>query len=40
MGIRVFVHYELPNYPKNLGMLLSDKGYGKQDYVNTREKLW
>ena len=39
MKIRVFVHYELPNYPKDLGMVLSDKGYGRQDYVDTERKI-
>ena len=39
MRIRVFVHYELPNYPKDLGMVLSDKGYGRQDYVGTERKI-
>jgi len=39
MRIRVFVHYELPNYPKDLGMVLSDKGYGRQDYVGTARKI-
>jgi uncharacterized protein (UPF0371 family) len=39
MRIRVFVHYELPNYPKDLEMVLSDKGYGRQDYVNTERKI-
>jgi len=39
MGIRVFIHYELPNYPRDLNMVVSDKGYGKQDYVDTRRKI-
>ena len=39
MRIRVFVHYELPNYPKDLDMVLSDKGYGRQDYVVTERKI-
>ncbi len=39
MRMRVFVHYELPNYPKDLGMLLSEKGYGRQDYVVTERKI-
>ena len=39
MRIRVFVHYELPNYPKDLGMVLSDNGYGRQDYIDTEKKI-
>ncbi len=39
MGMRVFIHYELPNYTKDLETVLSDKGYGRQDYVDTRAKI-
>jgi len=39
MGIHVFVHYELPSYPKDLDMLLSDNGYGRQDYIETERKI-
>ncbi|MCK4884553.1 DUF1846 family protein, partial [Candidatus Bathyarchaeota archaeon] len=39
MRIPVFLHYELPNYPKDLGKLLSDKGYGRQDYVSNEKKV-
>jgi uncharacterized protein (UPF0371 family) len=39
MGISVFLHYELNNYPKDLEMLISEKGYGKQDYVWTQKKI-
>ena len=37
--IRVFIHYEIPNYPKDLGFVISDKGYGKQEYVDTEKKI-
>ncbi|HDQ05534.1 MAG TPA: DUF1846 family protein, partial [Candidatus Bathyarchaeota archaeon] len=39
MEIRVFVHHELQNYPSDLGLILSDKGYGGQDYVATKKKI-
>ena len=39
MRIPVFLHYELPNYPNDLGMLLSDNGYGRQDYVSNEKKI-
>jgi len=39
MRIPVFLHYELPNYPKDLGILLSDNGYGRQDYVSNEKKI-
>lgn len=38
-GIRVFVHYEIPNYLTDLDFVLSDKGYGKQEYVKTEKKI-
>jgi len=37
--IRVFVHYEIPNYIKDLDLVISDKGYGKQEYVDTKKKI-
>src|SRR5512136_3116687 len=39
MGMRVFLHHELPNYTTDLEMVLSDKGYGRQDYVDTHTKI-
>ncbi len=39
MGIGVFLHYELQNYTNDLDFLVSDKGYGKQDYVDTGKKI-
>ena len=38
-GVRVFVHYEIPNYPKDLDLVISDKGYGRQEYVDTEKKI-
>jgi uncharacterized protein (UPF0371 family) len=37
--IPVFIHYEMPNYPKDLDFVISDKGYGKQEYVDTEKKI-
>ena len=39
MGIHVLVHYELPNYPKDLESLLSDNGYGRQNYIVSKRKI-
>jgi uncharacterized protein (UPF0371 family) len=38
-GIRVFVHYEIPNYLEDLDFVVSDKGYGKQECVDTEKKI-
>ena len=37
--IRVFIHHEIPNYLKDLDFVVSDKGYGKQEYVETEKKI-
>jgi uncharacterized protein (UPF0371 family) len=37
--MRVFVHYEIPNYLTDLENVVSDEGYGKQDYVDTKKKI-
>jgi len=37
--IRVFIHYEIPNYLKDLDFVISDKGYGKQEHVDTEKKI-
>jgi uncharacterized protein (UPF0371 family) len=37
--MRVFIHYEIPNYLENLDIVVSDRGYGKQDYVDTEKKI-
>ena len=34
---RVLFHYRIPDYPNNLGKVL--KGYGKQPFLNLKEKL-
>ena len=38
-GIRVFVHYEIPNYHTDLDFVLSDEGYGKPEYVDTEKRI-
>ncbi|NIR87801.1 DUF1846 family protein [Candidatus Bathyarchaeota archaeon] len=37
--IRVFIHNEIPNYLKNLDFVVSSKGYGKQECVDTKKKI-
>lgn len=38
-GLRVFLHHEIPNYPKDLDLVVSDDGYGKQEYVDTDKQI-
>ena len=38
-GINVYHHYTIPNYPTDVDLIVSDEGYGKNDYVETTRKL-
>ena len=35
LGIKVFTHYKIPGYPANVPLIVSDEGYGKNDYIET-----
>ena len=37
--IRVFTHVEFPNYLNDVELVVSDRGYGKQDYVETEKRI-
>ena len=39
LGIRVYIHYLIPGYPNNIKLILSDEGYGKNDYIETSRPL-
>ncbi len=39
MGIRVYLHYPIPGYPSNIPLIVSDDGYGKNDYIETTRPL-
>lgn len=39
IGIRVYTHYVIPGYPANLPLIVSDEGYGKNDYIETTRPL-
>ena len=38
-GIGVYHHYTIPNYPTDIDLIVSDDGYGRNDYVETTRKL-
>ena len=38
-GIHTYHHYSIPNYPTDVELIVSDVGYGKNDYVETSRKL-
>ena len=39
MGIRVYRHYAIDGYPANLRLIVSDEGYGRNDYIETERSL-
>jgi len=39
LGIKVYCHYEIPGYPSNIPLIVSDEGYGKNDYIETSRPL-
>ncbi|MBQ7895814.1 MAG: DUF1846 domain-containing protein [Oscillospiraceae bacterium] len=39
MGIRVFKHYNIPEYPSNIPLVVSDDGFGKNEYIETERSL-
>lgn len=38
-GIPVFIHYMIPGYPSDVQRIVSDEGYGKNDYIKTTREL-
>lgn len=39
LGVRVFLHYPIEGYPSNIPLILSENGYGKNQYVETTRPL-
>ncbi len=39
MGIKVYHHYHINGYPSNIPLIISEDGYGKNDYIETTRKL-
>ena len=39
LGIRVYIHYIIEGYPSNIPLIVSDEGYGKNDYIETSRPL-
>ncbi len=38
-GIKVYKHYHIEGYPSNLEKIISDEGYGKNEYIETSRRL-
>lgn len=39
LGIRSYRHYLIPGYPTNVPLIVSEEGYGRNDYIETTRKL-
>ncbi len=39
LGLKVYRHYPIPGYPSNIPLIVSDDGYGKNDYIETKRPL-
>ncbi len=39
LGIRSYHHYRIPGYPSDINTIVSDEGYGKNDYIETSRPL-
>lgn len=39
LGMKVYRHYSIPGYPSNIPFIVSDEGYGKNEYIETTRSL-
>ncbi len=39
LGIKTYRHYSIPGYPSDIDAVVSDKGYGRNDYIETTRSL-
>lgn len=39
LGIKVYLHYPIEGYPSNIPLIVSDEGYGKNQYIETTKPL-
>ncbi len=39
LGIKSYRHYSIPGYPSDVDTIVSDEGYGKNDYIETSRPL-
>ncbi|MBQ8830709.1 MAG: DUF1846 domain-containing protein [Oscillospiraceae bacterium] len=35
LGIKTYRHYTIPEYPTNISLIVSDEGFGRNDYIQT-----
>ncbi len=39
LGVKVYHHYCIKGYPSDLSLIISDNGYGRNDYIETTRRL-
>ena len=39
LGVPVYLHYPIAGYPANIPLIVSDEGYGKNEYIETTRPL-
>lgn len=39
LGVKCYTHYPIAGYPSNLSLIVSDEGYGKNEYIETSRPL-
>ncbi|MCQ2528639.1 MAG: DUF1846 domain-containing protein [Saccharofermentans sp.] len=39
LGVKVYKHYPIEGYPSNIPLIVSEDGYGKNDYIETSHSL-
>ncbi len=39
MGVKVYRHYAIEGYPSNIAHIVSDQGYGRNEYIETTREL-
>ena len=39
LSMKVYRHYSIPGYPSNIPFIVSDEGYGKNEYIETSRSL-
>ena len=39
LGIRVYRHYIIPDYPEDIQLIVSDEGFGKNEFIETSRSL-
>ena len=39
LGIKTYLHYEIKGYPHDVSYIISDEGFGKNEYIETQRKI-